>query len=132
MPLLFSLAVNNALQEVQAELLPEEWLFAFLDDVYALSTPERCRKMYDLYRLFHRAGIRLHTCKTRTWNRATQDPERMEELGANVWNPEGLKVLATPVGTPRFHQAASEERLHKEESSGEPSHGSVTFSAHGS
>ena len=35
-PLLFSLAVHNALQEVQAELLPGDWLFAFLDDVYAL------------------------------------------------------------------------------------------------
>ena len=117
MPLLFSLAVHNALQEVQAELLPGEWLFAFLDDVYALSTPERCRKIYDLLadRLLHRAGIRLHTGKTRTWNRAAEVPERMEELGANVWNPEGLKVLGTPVGTPRFHQAASEERLQKEE-----------------
>ena len=40
MPLLFSSAVHNALQEVQAELLPGEWLFAFLDDVYALSTQD--------------------------------------------------------------------------------------------
>ena len=94
----------NALQEVKAELLPGEWLFAFLDNVYALSTLERCRKFCDLLadRLFHRAGIRLHTGKTRTWNRATEVPERME-------------VLGTPVGTARFHQAASEERLHKEE-----------------
>ena len=65
--------------------------------------------------MFHRAGIRLHTGKTRIWDRATEVPERMEELGANVWNPEGLKVLGTAVGTPRFHQAASEERLQKEE-----------------
>ena len=45
----------------------------------------------------------------------TEVAQRMEELGANVWNPEDLKVLGTAVGTPRFHQAASEERLQKEE-----------------
>ena len=48
MPLLFSLAVHNALAEVQAELQPGEFLFAFLDDVYVLSLPERTRKIYDL------------------------------------------------------------------------------------
>ena len=107
--------VHNALQAVQAELL--EWLFAYLDDVYALSTPERCRKIYDLLAdgLSSRAWIRLHTGKTRCWNRAGEVPERMAELFPEVWNKEGLKVLGTPVGTPEFHQVASEERLQKEE-----------------
>ena len=70
---------------------------------------ERCRKIYDLL------DCSRERAKTRTWNLGTEVPERMGELGANVWNPEGLKVLGTPVGTPRFHQAASEERLQKEE-----------------
>ena len=48
MPLLFSLEVHNALTEVQAELLPGEFLFAFLDDVYLLCLPERTRKIHDL------------------------------------------------------------------------------------
>ena len=62
MPLLFCLAVHNALGEVQAELLPGERLVASLDDVYVLCSPERCRKIYNLLadKLQTRAGIRLH------------------------------------------------------------------------
>ena len=48
MPLLFCLAIHNALEEVQAQLLPGEHLFAFLDDVYAVSAPERTRDIYDV------------------------------------------------------------------------------------
>ena len=34
MPLLFSLAIQNALSEVKANMRPGDLLFAFLDDVY--------------------------------------------------------------------------------------------------
>ena len=93
MPLLFSLAVHNALVEVQAELQPGEFLFAFLDDVYVLSLLERTRKICDLLadKLHSRAGIRLHTGKTRTWNRAAEIPEGMAELGPGVWSSEGFE-----------------------------------------
>ena len=43
MPLLFSLAVHDALSAVKERMLPGEELFAFLDDVYILCAPERCR-----------------------------------------------------------------------------------------
>ena len=117
MPLLFSLAVHNGLTEVQEQLVPGECLFAFLDDVYALCSPERTRTMYNALeeRLFFRAGIRLHTGKTRTWNRAGVVPEGMPELGEDVWNPLGIVVLGTPVGTDEFHQAATQERLAEQE-----------------
>ena len=67
MPFLFSFVAHNALQEVQVELLPGEWLFAFLDDVYALSTPERSR-----YTICWRTG----------WNRATK-----VQRGWRSWAP---------------------------------------------
>ena len=46
MPLLFCLAFHNALVEVRSQLLPGEHLFAFLDDIYALTKLERTRKIY--------------------------------------------------------------------------------------
>ena len=71
MPRLFCLTVHNALMVVQDQLLPGEHIFAFLDDVCALSAPERTSAIYKLLEenLFATAGIRLHTGKTRTWNR---------------------------------------------------------------
>ena len=41
MPLLFSLGQHAALQAVQDQLLEGERLFAFLDDIYVVTTPER-------------------------------------------------------------------------------------------
>ena len=104
MPLLFSLAIHNALQEVQEQLHPGELLFASLDVVYAVAAPDRIRPIYDLLgaKLFERAGIRLHTGKTRTWNRAGQRPPDMEDLGPEVWSQEGVKILGTPLGSDVF------------------------------
>ena len=66
--------------------------------------PERTRVIYDLLAttLRERAGIQLHTGKTRTWNFAGECPVDMEELGPDVWNPIGTKILGTPVGHDEF------------------------------
>ena len=74
MPLLFCLAVHDALSAVKERMLPGEELFAFLDDVDILCAPERCRFLCDLLadRLFRGAGIRVHTGKTCVWNQAVQ------------------------------------------------------------
>ena len=47
MPLLFSLANHNALAEFKEQLLDGEFLFAFLDDVYAMAKPNRIRTIYE-------------------------------------------------------------------------------------
>ena len=93
---------------MQADLRPGEFLFAFLDDVYVLSLPERTRKINDLLadKLQSRAGIQLHRGKTRMWNRAAEIPEGMVELGPEVWSSEGLKVLGSPAGIPEYIQEA--------------------------
>ena len=89
----------------------------FLDDVYFTSpTPNRTRTAYDSLgeKLQAHAGIELHTGKTRVWNRASVCPEGMVELGPEVWNPEGVKVLGTLVGSTRFVEEVVNKRLEEE------------------
>ena len=102
MPLVFSLAIHDALVAVKAELRDGEVLFAFLDDVYAVCGPNRTREVFDLlaHHLWRVAGI--HTGKTRVWNRSGVSLPNVEDLGEQVWNPEGIKVLGTPVETDQF------------------------------
>ena len=116
MPLLFSLAFLNALEEVQVQLLPGKHLCAFLDDVHAVSAPERTRDINDMLadKLFRRAGIRLHNGKTRTWNKEGEVLDRMLEMGLEVWSPAGLKILGTPVASAEFVESVIRDRLEKE------------------
>ena len=94
----------------------DEELFAFLDDVYMLSPPGRTRIAYDALAevLTRKAGIQLHTGKTRVWNAAGVRPVNLEDLVPDVWNPRGIKILGTPVGSQEFIQEVCEERLQQE------------------
>ena len=101
LPLLFCLAVHNSLTAIQDQLRPGEYVFAFLDDIYVVSLPERTRAIFNLVaeKLGEGAGVELHAGKTRVWNRAGDCPPVLEELGPEVWNAVGIKILGTPVGT---------------------------------
>ena len=116
MPLLFSLAIHDALVAVQAELREGEVLFAYLDDVYAVTGPNRTRDVYNLLaeHLWRVAGIQLHTGKTRSWNKSGISPPNVEDLGEQVWSREGIKVLGTPVGTHQFVSDVVTERVQEE------------------
>ena len=94
----------------------DEELFAFLDDGYTSSPPGRTRTAYDTLAqvLPRKAGIQLHTGKTRVWNAAGVRPVNLEDLGPDVWNPRGIKILGTPVGYQEFIQEVCEERLQQE------------------
>ena len=126
MPLLFSLGQHNALHAVQERLLPNERIFAFLDDVYVVCLPDRVAAIHMLLEnaLWVHA-IRVHAGKTKIFNRAGERPEACDHLEriartvseeARVWRgaadiPEverGIKVLGTPLGHPVFvqHQLA--------------------------
>ena len=86
--------------EAQRECGPQEHLFAFLDDVYATSdVPDRTRTLYDA-----QAGIRFHTEKT-----SMEQSVVMSCRGPEVWNPEGVKILGTPVGSQRFIQEVADK-----------------------
>ena len=78
MPLLFSIGIQGALEQVAASLLPGEQLCAFLDDMYLLCDPSRVRFLYALLAaaLARVAGIQLHQGKTRARNRARCHPRQ--------------------------------------------------------
>ena len=117
MPLLFCLAVHNPLAAIQDQLGPREHVFAFLDDTYVVSLPERTRAIFNLAaeKLGEGAGIELHAGKTRVWNRVGGCPLGMEELGPEVWNAAGFKILGTPVGTAEFEHAVCAARSAEED-----------------
>ena len=48
------------------------------------------------------------------WNRASVCPVGMAELGPDVWNPEGVKVLGTPVGSRTFVAEVINKRLRED------------------
>ena len=71
MPLLFSVRIQSALEEVATALLPGEQLCAFLGGVYLLCDPSRVKELYCLLAevLIRVAAILLHQGTTRAWNR---------------------------------------------------------------
>ena len=62
-PLLFSLAIPNALDEAKREMLRGELQFPFLDDIHVVCSQASVRTVFNLLseKLFAGAGIRLHT-----------------------------------------------------------------------
>ena len=94
-------------------------MFAFLDNFYVISLPERTHAIFDVVRTSLRlhAGIEIHLGKTKMWNAAGEEPPNTSELqpaaDAKVdpmWTgnwalpPErqGLVVLGTPVGRDEY------------------------------
>ena len=86
-PLLFSLAIHAALRQANEALRPGEYLFAFLDDVYLLCSPDRAVELFRVIEgaMMHHTGISCNLGKTRIWNRSGVKPEGVDALGAEVW-----------------------------------------------
>ena len=120
MPLLFALGIHDALAEVASNLQEGEDICAFLDDVYALCSPERVRPIYDsLHESLRRhAGIQLHEGKTKVWNRSGVEPPAIADLGGEegAWSAAGVMILGSPVGTRAFVENHANERLLEEKS----------------
>ncbi len=124
MPMLYALGQHRALEAINARLHPGERMFAFLDDLYVVSTPERVVEIYRIVEeeLWAHARIRVHTGKTQVWNRNGVAPEQIEELGCGAWRgagdapPErqGVKILGTPLGHPAFVRAMLAEKLEEQ------------------
>ena len=114
MPLLFSIGIQSAVEEVCRSLLAGERLCAFLDDLYLLCAPRRVRHLFDLA-LHRNVGIQLHQGKTCVWNRSGTVPENVDSLVEEVWRTDGIKVLGTPLGKPHFVAEHMQKRLEEEQ-----------------
>ena len=132
MPMLCSLGQHGALQEVQDSLMPDEYLFAYLDDIYVVCLPERVSAIYKLLgqALEENARIQMHLGKTQVWNRGGHMPPGCDSMQvaaqrvdphARVWRGEGpsheqgIRVLGIPIGHVDFVQAQlrSKTEMHR-------------------
>ena len=82
MPLLFSLGQHQALEAVQRQLRSDERLFAFLDDIHTVTSPDRVGPVYKILQreLWNHSRIRIHCGKTQVWNSAGVRPEACDTL----------------------------------------------------
>ena len=126
-PLLFSLAIHAALRRASEELQPGERLFAFLDDVYTVTSKGRAAVAAKLVAdaIHDHAGVEPKLGKFQMWGRGGgAEPPGIDELlnGAPrprepIWKGDldaernGIIVLGTPVGSEAFVQRFLRHRL---------------------
>ena len=86
MPALFALGQHQALVAVHDQLTPQERLFAFHDDIYAVCSPERVSDIHNMLQreLWIHSRIQVHQGKTQLWNRGGVEPRGWELLAANA------------------------------------------------
>ena len=117
MPFLFPIGIQGVLEEVVED---GEQICAFLDDVYLLCKPALVEPLYKVLEetMMRIAGIRLHQGKTRAWNKAGVVPDDIMNVGAETWQPEGITVLGTPLGSEVYIAEKMEERISRKNSVG--------------
>ena len=81
MPLLFALGQHRALVAIQSELQDGEFLFAYLDDIYAVVPPDRVGAVSMQQHLWAHCRIRVHTGKTQVWNREGVKTHSLRRVG---------------------------------------------------
>ena len=125
-PLLFSVGQHDALSAIHEGMRVHERLFAYLDDIWLVSKPDRVGDLLNSAEreLWGRARIRVHSGKTHVLNRSDRKPPACDELQrraemldeeARVWTgseipsiQQGIKVLGCPLGHVDFVRAHRE------------------------
>ena len=126
-PLLFSLAIHAALRQANAELQPGEYLLAFLDDVYTITSKNRAAEVaHSVATTIHaHDGVEPKLGKFQLWGRGGgPEPPGIDALldgaprpNVPIWKGDldaaqnGIVILGTPVGTPEFVQRFLANRL---------------------
>ena len=90
MPALFALGQHNALVSLQLRLSPHERLFAFLDDIYLVCSPDRVLPIFQALEieLWVHSRIQIHQGKTQLWNKGGVPPLGWETLAAHAWGSD--------------------------------------------
>ena len=120
MPGLYALGRHAALLEIATRLSPGDKLYAFLDDVYITTKPQRAPDGASQHCLA--PNVQVHLGKTRAWNAAGEEPpELAAALPADPANPswvgnwalpaerQDLVVLSSPVGNRAFVEATLDQ-----------------------
>ena len=126
-PLLFSLAVHASLRHANESLRPGEYLFAFLDDVYTVTSRSRATAVARMVAasIHDHAGVEPKLGKFQIWGRGGgPEPPGIDDLLEGAPRPEepvwkgdledernGIVILGTPVGSPAFVQRFLGNRL---------------------
>ena len=131
MPALFCLGLHDALAAADRQLLPGEYLVAYLDDIYLLTTRPRARDASDVVtsHIREHTGIEPNLNKTECWcTGGGPAPPGVAELGVPdqqdvvtpVWKGDladeyrGVEVLSSPLGTNAYAQKCMNERMARE------------------
>ena len=119
MPALFALGQHAALVAAKEKLNDEDCLFAFLDDLYAITNKERAKSVFDTVtkEVETLAGIRTNLGKLQLYCAGGGEaPRGFEEMQAmrtedakKIWTSDspqpqdrGIIVLGSPLGSPEF------------------------------
>ena len=122
MPALYALAQHEALVAAAGKLQPNEWLFAFLDDLYVVTTKERAEAAFRTVaeEVETKAGVKTHLGKLKAWgSKGGEAPAGLHALSPEAWTgnldeeKNGLVVLGVPVGRDAFVREHGRQRLEK-------------------
>ena len=129
MPALFCLGIHDVLHNINSSLHANEYVVAYLDDIYIIAGRDRTKTIYDELTdaLRKNAGIEPNLGKTEAWSpaggSAPVDIATLNIEGAPpVWKSDlseelnGITVLGVPFGSNAFVEASMEERLNKQQS----------------
>jgi hypothetical protein len=123
MPALFALAQHDALVQASGNMLPDELLFSFLDDLYVVTSRARAYEAFQevATQVETHAGVKTHMGKLKAWCRGGGPaPDDLAEACPDAWTADspdvdnGLVVLGTPMGTKAFVEQQANDRIEKE------------------
>ena len=123
MPALFSLAQHDALESANQELLPDERILAFLDDLYIITSEARAAEAFTTVasHVHEQAGVQSHEGKLKVWSRGGGDaPADLLEINEHAWTASlpdvdnGIVVLGVPLGKPQFVSNHARKRMEAE------------------
>ena len=111
MSALYALGQHDGLEAGARQLHPDDFVVAYLDDLYVRTTRERAEAAYDAVTtaVQSHAGVKTNTGKLRAWSRAGGPPPR--GCPAEHWTADkddaqnGVRILGTPLGAPAYTAA---------------------------